>query len=250
MSFHTPSLGRLKVPDGFASLLEGLAREILRQQPENIYDFAADYFECLSKANDAKEATRADEIDIDLSDPDVGAAAVKIQKSFRRFRESKKISDDVPDKIPDTTEETNVIVPAVDETSKGEEEEQQGKVEEKEEEEIDIDLDDPDVAKAAVKIQANFRGFKARKSLKVEEDVKPAEKDEGEEKVLSGGDNDIHDKQNEEAKESAPDDGLDEKEIACASDSDDGAKDNEVVGVHATAVGEEVNDIWIASWGV
>ena len=35
-----------------------------------------------------------------------------------------------------------------------------------EEEEVDIDLDDPDVEKAAVKIQAGFKGLKARKNLK------------------------------------------------------------------------------------
>ena len=34
-----------------------------------------------------------------------------------------------------------------------------------EEEEIDIDLDDPDVGKAAVKIQAGFRGLQARRQV-------------------------------------------------------------------------------------
>jgi len=34
-----------------------------------------------------------------------------------------------------------------------------------EEEEVDIDLNDPDVAIAALKIQAGFKGFKARKQL-------------------------------------------------------------------------------------
>lgn len=38
-----------------------------------------------------------------------------------------------------------------------------------EEEEVDIDLDDPEVGKAAEKIQASFRGFQTRKKLK--EDV-------------------------------------------------------------------------------
>ena len=34
----------LKVPPGFEHLLEGLAREVLREQPPNIIDFAAYYF--------------------------------------------------------------------------------------------------------------------------------------------------------------------------------------------------------------
>ena len=33
-------------------------------------------------------------------------------------------------------------------------------------EEIDIDLNDPDVEKAAIKIQASFKGFQSRKEMK------------------------------------------------------------------------------------
>jgi hypothetical protein len=34
----------LKVPDGFGRVLEDLTREVLRIQPDNIYEFAADHF--------------------------------------------------------------------------------------------------------------------------------------------------------------------------------------------------------------
>ena len=38
--------------------------------------------------------------------------------------------------------------------------------EKQEEEEVDIDLNDPEVEAAAVKIQAGFKGFKARQEIK------------------------------------------------------------------------------------
>lgn len=39
---YAPS--KLKVPPGFQNLLEGLAREVLREQPDDIIKFSADYF--------------------------------------------------------------------------------------------------------------------------------------------------------------------------------------------------------------
>ena len=42
-------------------------------------------------------------------------------------------------------------------------------------EEIDIDLDDPDVEKAATKIQAGFKGHRARKEVKEKQKVKNVE---------------------------------------------------------------------------
>ena len=45
---------KLRVPKGFQNLLEGLARETLRNQPENIYAYAAAYFENLLKIREGK----------------------------------------------------------------------------------------------------------------------------------------------------------------------------------------------------
>ena len=39
----------LRVPRGFGNILEGLAREVLREQPEDIPTFAALYFTALLK---------------------------------------------------------------------------------------------------------------------------------------------------------------------------------------------------------
>lgn len=40
---------KLRVPQGFHTLLESLTREILRKKPANIYEFASTYFENLAK---------------------------------------------------------------------------------------------------------------------------------------------------------------------------------------------------------
>ena len=40
-----PLFIRLTLPDGLEEALEGLAREVLRHKPDNIYEFAADHFE-------------------------------------------------------------------------------------------------------------------------------------------------------------------------------------------------------------
>jgi len=48
------SNSRLRIPHGFQSLLEGMAKEILRMQPPDIYDFSAVYFENLLKKREGK----------------------------------------------------------------------------------------------------------------------------------------------------------------------------------------------------
>jgi hypothetical protein len=42
-----PLFLRISVPEGLDAALEGLAREVLKQQPRDIYWFAAEYFETL-----------------------------------------------------------------------------------------------------------------------------------------------------------------------------------------------------------
>ncbi|KAF4793488.1 sperm surface protein Sp17 [Turdus rufiventris] len=107
----------LRVPAGFRNLLEGLAREVLREQPTNVVAFAAQHFQKLLEQREAGgidpvawgamleddrltwppsqegACTKLDEdiLDIPLDDPDANAAAAKIQASFRGHMTRKKI---------------------------------------------------------------------------------------------------------------------------------------------------------------
>ncbi|KAM5246024.1 sperm surface protein Sp17 [Ctenodactylus gundi] len=84
-----------RIPQGFGNLLEGLTREILRQQPDNIPAFAAAYFENLLEK---REKTNYDPAEWgakiedrfynnhafkNSSEEEKEMAAVKIQAAFR-----------------------------------------------------------------------------------------------------------------------------------------------------------------------
>ncbi|NWW26597.1 SP17 protein, partial [Falcunculus frontatus] len=43
----------MRVPAGFRNLLEGLAREVLREQPSDVVAFAAQYFQKLLEQREA-----------------------------------------------------------------------------------------------------------------------------------------------------------------------------------------------------
>lgn len=83
----------------------------------------------------------AEEVDIDLTDPEVAKAASKIQAGFRGHQ----VRKDAKDKKPATTGNTD------------------------EDDIADIDLTDPDLADAALKIQAGFRGHLTRKQKEKKE---------------------------------------------------------------------------------
>ena len=46
---------KLRIPNGFQSLLVGLSAEILRSQPRNIIEFAVEYFEKLLQRRDTSK---------------------------------------------------------------------------------------------------------------------------------------------------------------------------------------------------
>ncbi|XP_048254403.1 abnormal spindle-like microcephaly-associated protein homolog isoform X2 [Haliotis rufescens] len=117
--------------------------------------------ETSTEAAPAEAKQEEEEVDIDLTDPEVEKAAVKIQSGFKGYKARKDIKTSEGETSP----------------TKSENEEPKEEAKTEEEEEVDIDLNDPEVEKAALKIQAGFKGFKARKDVG---DVKKEEKKEDE----------------------------------------------------------------------
>uniref|UniRef100_A0A8C9UKN9 Sperm surface protein Sp17 n=1 Tax=Spermophilus dauricus TaxID=99837 RepID=A0A8C9UKN9_SPEDA len=117
-----------RIPQGFGNLLEGLTREILREQPENIPAFAAAYFENLLEK---REKTNFDpaEWGAKVEDRFYNNHAFKEQEQSAQEKSQTSGREDIP-----------------------------GNAEELEEEEKE--------ESAAVKIQAAFRGHVAREEVK------------------------------------------------------------------------------------
>ncbi|XP_020856239.1 sperm surface protein Sp17 isoform X2 [Phascolarctos cinereus] len=125
-----------RIPQGFGNLLEGLTREILREQPDNIPAFAAAYFENLLE----KRAK---------TNFDPAEWGAKVDDRFYNNHAFKEVPPEKCAPEKDTSQETvkeqETQASFVEETTTDEEEE---------------------AAAAAVKIQAAFRGHKARKEMR------------------------------------------------------------------------------------
>ncbi|KAJ8019374.1 Sperm surface protein Sp17 [Holothuria leucospilota] len=190
---------KLRVPRGFQNLLEGLAKEVLRNQPDNIYAFAAVYFSNLLKIREEqgidpaeigakhedrfynnKAFSKAGNIG-DVSDPQQQEAATTIQAAVRGQQAREGVSEEKSDKEKSEEDDAAVKIQAayrgyearkrVNLLKEGEQNEE-SRTEEKTEE-IDIDLNDPEVEKAATMIQKSYRGFHVRKSLQSDKDNPP-----------------------------------------------------------------------------
>ncbi|XP_067011251.1 sperm surface protein Sp17 [Anabrus simplex] len=106
------------------------------------------------KSGDNQEEEQLDLDQFDPNDKELCNAATKIQASFRGHMARKTAPPSKPE----------------DELSK----ELQKLDAKEEEEELDIDLSDPDLHKAATKIQASFRGHKVRKEVDPKTEVPAA----------------------------------------------------------------------------
>merc|ERR1712228_1066038 len=206
-----PLFIRLTLPDGLEEALEGLAREVLRHQPENILDFAANHFDQLLKKR-ATSATKKSEIlengidnelqsiededgieveNIEEVEPSPRDTAVKDEILVKNDSEKYKTSIDV--QIPITKDVEEDEEPDIDlndievqnaatkiqagfrghKTRKELQDRKQSS--NTVDENVDIDLTDPDVEQAATKIQAGFRGHKTRKALEEKKSDKNAD---------------------------------------------------------------------------
>ncbi|XP_027733390.1 sperm surface protein Sp17 isoform X1 [Vombatus ursinus] len=136
-----------QIPQGFGNLLEGLTREILREQPDNIPAFAAAYFENLLEK---REKTNFDpaEWGAKVDDRFYNNHAFKVQQPCG----ATEPEEAPPEKRAPEKDTSQEIVK--------EQEIQASFVEE-----ANID-EEEEAAAAAIKIQAAFRGHKARKEMK------------------------------------------------------------------------------------
>ncbi|CAH1796274.1 unnamed protein product [Owenia fusiformis] len=193
---------KLRVPRGFQNLLEGLAREVLRSQPNDIYSFGALYFENLlnvreeSGTDPAQHGAQMEDRfynnksfqqpDVDPSDPEQQAAALKIQTKYRQHNAKQQVEQVRQEKAATKIQSgfrghrDREKVKELKASSESESIKEEAKPE-TQEEEVDIDLNDPEVGAAATKIQAGWRGSQARKEVKAKkeqldpEEEKPAE---------------------------------------------------------------------------
>uniref|UniRef100_A0A452SJT1 Sperm surface protein Sp17 n=1 Tax=Ursus americanus TaxID=9643 RepID=A0A452SJT1_URSAM len=148
-----------RIPQGFGNLLEGLTREILREQPENIPAFAAAYFENLLEK---REKTNFDpaEWGTKVDDRFYNNHAFKEHESPENGESAKEKSrGSVKEDETPVTALKSLFLLSMKEPSE----------EEKEKEE-----------NAALKIQAVFRGHLAREEVKKMKSGEPQE-EKGEE---------------------------------------------------------------------
>ena len=116
-------------------------RKDMKKKKESVKDLGDDAV--IENAIPVQEGEEA--VDIDLNDPEVQAATVKIQAGYKGMQTRKELKE------KKEVEQTETV---------------------KEEEEVDIDLEDPEVQAATAKIQAGYKGMRTRRDMKDKKDTK------------------------------------------------------------------------------
>jgi len=168
------SSGQLTVPPGLPAALESLARAVLKEQPTDLPNFAAQHFRTLllERSDSGKDPFtdsaffNNETIPPKFTDPlpesqrheeEMGSGASK--RSTPRNKIASPTSP--PPKSPEPEPVSEPVEPEVLKSEASDATE--GPDSAAAQPEVDIDLNDPDVNDAAVKIQAAFRGHQVRK---------------------------------------------------------------------------------------
>ncbi|CRK99383.1 CLUMA_CG012684, isoform A, partial [Clunio marinus] len=196
-----------KIPSGLEELMKGLAKSVIKENPQNIYEFAAEYFENLLKKRDGP---------VDQSYKDFATYKVYRKNKSERFMIEKENLNDViaykrnlnsvnyddsnviQNKTKSTEEgiivESNHSIQSTHKSFKTDTQESENNESIKKEKSIEVHSEakthvnddiknivlDNDMEQAALKIQSTFREFKGRKEKrrKTLEGGKIGDKDE------------------------------------------------------------------------
>lgn len=164
------SASQLTVPSGFPELLQGLAREVLRNQPGDIVAFAHEHFAKLmqDRQNSEEALEKAQMIEKETTVLTPNADAIVPEKVENQEEEEEE--------LPNLNDFNNSDVHAVTKIQSGfrgmqarkhvkELKEQQEKEVEEVEELPELDSFDSREVNAITKIQSGFRGMQARKQV-------------------------------------------------------------------------------------
>ena len=175
-----PDVGKaaLNIQAGYCGMKARQSVREIKQAGDTLTEFSPVMHE--EEEDTKKEATNenlvpseSEKIDIDLDNPEVTDATIKIQAGFRGSQARKNVKSMREDQLAQekTGKET-----AKESSSNGSDSSSSSESSasssadneevDKEENELDIDLNDPEVVNATTKIQAGFRGHQTRKEMR------------------------------------------------------------------------------------